>query len=144
MKLEIANMLYGNSIRFNNSLKLANLGLGDGEERGLIERYIKNYKKIQNRIYKDEEYDGVHDELMVERLDKCLGLIVKENISMKDWLLFEIPISDVFTFVNMQEHIAFDLIFNDSTEAVPNYLDDSCINHPTKSIKEAIERYHYS
>lgn len=143
MKLQIANMLYENSIRFNNSLKLANLSLGDGEERGLIERYIKNYEKIENGIYKDDEYDGLHDQLMVERLDKCLGLIVKESVRMEDWLLFEIPIYDVFAFVNMQEHKAFDLIFDDSTEAVPNYLDDSCIKHPTKSIKEAIERYHY-
>lgn len=122
-KLEIAKELFSNTKNINF--------------KNFIGEYINNFDEIQNKNNKELETLGLFKYIY---FDRCLEYIVNSNFNIIEWCLWEIPLSNIYTFFNANRKEYFDLIvYNDNVN--PQYLDKNYNTSDTISIQEAIEKY---
>lgn len=122
-KLEIAKELLVNTKNIN--LKI------------FIEEYISNFNEIQNKNNKALETLDLFEYI---NFDKGIEYIVNSNFNIREWCLWEIPLSNIYTFFNANRKEYFDLIvYNDNVN--PQYLDENYNTSDANSIQEAIEKY---
>ncbi len=122
-KLEIAKELFANTKNINL--------------KNFIEEYINNFHEIQNKNNKDIETLGLFKYIY---FDKCIEYIVNSNFNIREWCLWEIPLSNIYTFFNENRNEFFDLIvYNNNVN--PQYLDENYNTSDANSIQEAIEKY---
>ncbi|HHD2783169.1 TPA: hypothetical protein ACOTHR_000602 [Clostridium perfringens] len=105
--------------------------------KNFIEEYINNLNEIQNKNNKELETLGLFKYIY---FDRCLEYIVNSNFNIIEWCLWEIPLSNIYTFFNANRKEYFDLIvYNDNVN--PQYLDENYNTSDAISIQEAIEKY---
>lgn len=142
-KIELAKKLLANANAENERLSKGNLSLGDGFERGLLKRYIENYEAVQSGELSNtvdiEEVEEYQDEL--KHLDLCFERIIFENFEFSEWLLFEIPIDEVYCFVHLSRKHCFDILI-DKDKTFTAYVDLDHSQLEATTINEAIQRYY--
>lgn len=122
-KLEIAKELFSNTKNINF--------------KNFIEEYINNFDEIQNKNNKELETLGLFKYIY---FDRCLEYIVNSNFNIIEWCLWEIQLSNIYTFFNANRKEYFDLIvYSDNVN--PQYLDENYNTSDAISIQEAIEKY---
>ncbi len=98
----------------------------------LISDYILNIGKLEQGKCGDEQ---------LMRLHQCISYIKKDNFDITGWMLSEIPIYFIHSFLNKHTNNAFELTALDDGEVIPQYLDNQENLKNAKTIKEAIEKY---
>ncbi|MDZ4994420.1 hypothetical protein GNF80_15845 [Clostridium perfringens] len=122
-KLEIAKELLANTKNINF--------------KNFIEKYINNFNEIQNKNNEELETLGLFEYI---NFDRCIEYINNSNFNISEWCLWEIPLSNIYTFYNENRKNYFDLIvYNDNVN--PQYLDENYNTSDANSIQEAIEKY---
>lgn len=105
--------------------------------KNFIEKYINNLNEIQNKNNKELERLGLFEYI---NFNKCIEYIKNSKFNIKEWCLWEIPLSNIYTFYNANRKEYFDLIvYNDNVN--PQYLDENYNTSDAISIQEAIEKY---
>lgn len=124
----------------NNKLEIAKELLKNTKNinlKNFIEKYINNLNEIQNKNNKDLETLGLFEYI---GFNKCIEYIVNSNFNIREWCLWEIPLSNIYTFYNANRKEYFDLIIY-SDNVNPQYLDENYNTSDANSIQEAIEKY---
>ncbi|HFE9702249.1 TPA: hypothetical protein ACGA34_002276 [Clostridium perfringens] len=122
-KLEIAKELFSNTKNINL--------------KNFIKEYINNFDEIQNKNNKNLENLSLFKYI---NFDRCIEYIVNSNFNIREWYLYDIPLSNIYTFYNENRKYYFDLIvYNDNV--TPQYLDENYNTSDANSIQEAIEKY---
>ncbi|AFU17195.1 hypothetical protein MC28_D146 (plasmid) [Bacillus thuringiensis MC28] len=105
--------------------------------KGFIEKYLLNFKELEQEIYENEG-----DKSLV-RLHNCISYIQKEDFDITGWQLWEVPMPYSHCFLNRQTNEQFDLAVWNLGEVIPSYINDFANEQDAKSIEEAIKKYNY-
>lgn len=122
-KLEIAKELFNNTKNIHLSF--------------FIEEYISNFNEIQSNNKKVLEELDLFEYI---EFDRCIEYINQSKFDITGWCLWEIPLSNLYLFYNLNRKESFDLIVNDKN-IIPAYIDENSNEIKSNSIKEAIEKY---
>ncbi|MHC9414107.1 hypothetical protein [Clostridium perfringens] len=116
-KLEIAKELFSNTKNINL--------------KNFIKEYINNFDEIQNKNNKNLENLSLFKYI---NFDICIEYIVTSNFNIREWSLYDIPLSNIYTFYNENRKYYFDLIvYNDNV--TPQYLDENYNTSDANSIQ---------
>ncbi|MGG5462894.1 hypothetical protein [Clostridium sp. B9] len=116
-KLEIAKELFSNTKNINL--------------KNFIKEYINNFDEIQNKNNKNLENLSLFKYI---NFDRCIEYIVTSNFNIREWSLYDIPLSNIYTFYNENRKYYFDLIvYNDNV--TPQYLDENYNTSDANSIQ---------
>lgn len=85
---------------------------------------------------------------IISDIHEILLMMRKENISLENWQLVEIPTESTYCFFNPISSQAFDVELDDSEVLKPHYYDEkentTITKFPTTTIKESMRRFSLS
>ncbi|WP_260849963.1 hypothetical protein [Bacillus pumilus] len=122
-----------------------NTNIDQNEHAHIASELLKNTK---NKYVKQfiSKYISKHvlDSIDLVRFHNCITYIHKQDFDINGWELFEIPIPDIYCFLNVKTGQSFDLTImydlqvHPHVQVHPQYIDETGNGQNAISIQQAI------